>query len=284
LFKDLKNISFNELSFNNVSTYLKTSLKCKLRMGRFPDFFILGAQKAGTTSLFRYINEFADNFISPARKELYFFTEKYERGINWYKAYFPNKKKNNITGEASPSYLFYHKAPERIVQYIPKAKFIILLRNPIDRAYSQYQHQNNTNKTKAYDPLPFHRAIQKDIKRFENKYYLKSKKFNYIYKYFSYVSRGIYSTQIQRWLDYFPREKFLFIKSNDLFNNTEDELNKVFDFLGLKFKNKTNFNFKKYNKNNYNEMSKETRKLLRKFYKPYNENLSKIIDMEIDWE
>lgn len=110
-----------------------------LGSGTNPNFLIIGAQKSGTTSLFNYINENANNFIPPKSKELYFFSERYSKGMPWYRAHFPFKiKESYLTGEATPDYLYYHKSAKRVYENYPNIKFIILLRNPVDRAYSQY--------------------------------------------------------------------------------------------------------------------------------------------------
>lgn len=259
----------------------KTHVKSKLRLGGKPDFLIIGAQKAGTTSLYKYIEKYSKNFVPPINKELYFFTEKNHKGINWYEALFANNKKKK-TGEATPDYLFYHKAPERIVEHLPRIKLIVLLRNPIERAYSQFNFQNYTGKTRAYDPLSFQEAIKEDIYRYKNNIYTKNDEFNYIYKYFSYVSRGIYYDQLIRWFKFFPKEQILVIKSEEFFKNTETVLEKVFEFIGLDFNDKQ-FDFKQYNKSSYNELDKKTHQYLEEFYKPHNAKLYKLLNEDFEW-
>ena len=114
-----------------------------------PDFLIIGYQKCGTTSLYNYLAQHTN--IAPAgRKETHYFSISYWRGINWYKSYFPTiftkKKKGGktngkfITGEASPQYIYHTYSLDRIQKTLPNVKLILLLRNPIDRAYSAYQH------------------------------------------------------------------------------------------------------------------------------------------------
>ena len=112
-----------------------------------PDFYIIGFAKCGTTSLFEYLISHP-NIHPPKGKEIDFFDRLYSRGINWYKVGFPFTiqkfiekvffRKKFLTGEATPRYIEHPHAINRIKQTTPNAKFIILLRNPIDRAFSQH--------------------------------------------------------------------------------------------------------------------------------------------------
>ena len=192
------------LSPRTIKRILIIRLKHLLNIGSKPDFLILGAQKAGTTALFKYIEKYALNFRPPVNKELYFFTEHYEKGMNYYKALFPFKTKNTTTGEATPDYLFYHLTPKRVFQSLGKnLKMVVILRDPKERAFSQYNHQNYTEKTKAFDNLTFSEAIRKESERFMVK---EDSDFFYEYKYFSYLARGRYAEQIENWLKYYSKE------------------------------------------------------------------------------
>src|SRR5437879_9845243 len=114
-----------------------------------PDFIIIGTQRGGTTSLYSYLASHPS--VGPAStKEVHFFDNKYTKGLAWYRAHFPSaiekyyaehiQKRKFITGESSPYYLFHPHVPKRVAKDVPHAKFIVLLRNPVDRAYSQYNH------------------------------------------------------------------------------------------------------------------------------------------------
>src|SRR5215213_2627672 len=101
---------------------------------QYPDFIIIGTQRGGTTSLYRYLTAHPD--IGQAfRKEVHFFDRYYNKGIDWYLANFPLRGEFPIVGEASPYYVFHPDVPERILAAVSQAKFIVLLRNPVDRAY-----------------------------------------------------------------------------------------------------------------------------------------------------
>src|SRR5947209_1159841 len=115
-----------------------------------PDFLIIGAQKAGTTSLYRYLAAHPD-IVASTRKEVHFFDINFWRGEWWYRSLFPLRRRLQrrpplrnrpaITGEASPYYLFHPFAPERAAQLLPDAKLIVLLRDPVERAWSHYRHE-----------------------------------------------------------------------------------------------------------------------------------------------
>src|SRR5687768_13237463 len=99
---------------------------------RLPDFLIIGAQRGGTTSLYRYLTEHPE--IDPAvRKEIHFFSRHHEQGLDWYRAHFPRRDESSLVGEASPNYLVHPDVPARVAAALPRVKLIALLRNPVDR-------------------------------------------------------------------------------------------------------------------------------------------------------
>ena len=103
-----------------------------------PDFIIIGAQRSGTTSLYNYLIEH-QNIKSTSQKEIHYFDNNYDKGLTWYSKKFPSIRKGiEITGEASPYYIFHPHAVNRISKDFPNVKLIVLLRNPIERAYSHY--------------------------------------------------------------------------------------------------------------------------------------------------
>jgi len=113
-----------------------------------PDFLIIGAAKSGTTTLHGWLSEHP--FVMPAaEKEIHFFDYEYDRGVDWYRSHFPTKAAADafakehgrpfLTGEASPSYISHQWAPARVAKTLPHVRLIVILRNPVDRAYSQFQ-------------------------------------------------------------------------------------------------------------------------------------------------
>lgn len=255
-----------------------------------PDFIIIGAQKCGTTSLYNYLIQHP--CIFPAfRKELNFFDIGFQRGNLWYRSYFPTAfyktykeriyNQNTITGEATPQYLFHPLAAERIAQTLPNAKFIVLLRNPVTRAFSHFNHM----KVRGFESLSFEEALERESsimkaeleKINQNRCYHCTDFLNH-----SYVSRGIYIDQLKRWMIFFPREQFLFIKYEDFTTDPATSFRDALNFLGLpewELSNYSSFNSGKYS----SSLNLETKKYLMDFFEPYNQRLYEFLDTSFDW-
>lgn len=253
-----------------------------------PSFIIIGVGRCGTTSLYNYLIEHP-KILPPTVKEIGFYDLNFARGINWYKSHFPSiitkgyvKKNNFITGEATPSYIYNPYAPKRIGDTIPNVKLIILLRNPVERAYSHYSQSVRLGREK----LSFNVAIKNQLeeKKFFEKMNLTGDEKNYdrIYHQNSYISMGIYINELKPWINYFRKEQILILKSEDLYEKPSTILNKTLEFLGLsKYKLKE---FKKYNYlGSKSKMEPEIKKLLIHFFKPYNEQLYDYLDRNFKW-
>ena len=137
---------------------------------RLPDFVIIGAMKSGTTSLYSFIVKHPA--VAPAaKKELHYFSVQYARGELWYRSNFPTNLSRCIfykktsqrlhSGEASPLYLFYPLVPGRMKKTLPDVKLIVILRNPVDRAYSHYYHSLRSN----IEPMSFEKAVELEGER-----------------------------------------------------------------------------------------------------------------------
>ena len=270
-------------------------LRCKTAFIRsLPDFLIIGGQKCGTTSLYQYLLQHP--CIAPIvpinhnRKEIRYFSKYYNKGINWYKAHFPSilyQRYTNIVhsrplicGESTPIYMFYHFALKRIQEIIPDVKLIVLLRNPIDRAYSHYNHVVRLGK----ENLSFEDALDSEHDRIKNEYEKMCSDENYIsfeLSYHSYISRGIYADQLEKLFTLFTRKNVLILNTEALFNNTQMEFDKVLRFLELPpFKVNT---FEKYNEGLYVDMKHATRRRLEKYFKTHNQRLFNLIGEKYQW-
>ena len=268
-----------------IFSYCNISFK---KMGVLPNFIIIGAMRSGTSSLYNYMIQHP-NILPAYKKEIHFFDWNYEKGIEWYKLKFKEKnylksflRKNNhvITGEASPSYLVHPLVPKRIFKFIPDVKLIVILRNPIDRAYSHYcLDVRNGNET-----LTFEQAIEQEQERtkwnYEN---LHKIKFDRKIIKRSFKKRGLYYNQLQNWMKVFPKEQMLILKSEDFFKNPNKILNQqVFKFLNLpKFDIKDR---KIYQEGKYNPMKKETIIILSEFFKPHNKKLEYLLNHDFGWD
>lgn len=264
-----------------------------LLKGSFPDFLIIGAQRCGTTQLFQSFAQHPQ-FIKPSRKEIHFFDifENYRRGIDWYCGQFPSALKRwkyslkravtMISGEASPYYFFNPLAAKRIFEALPKMKLILLLRNPVDRAYSQYHHEFKIGFESSRN---FEEALSLEEQRLKGEAEKISNAGNYDgldHRHHSYFSRGIYADQLARWKKYFPEERILILKSEDFFENPQKEFDKVCLFLKItphKIQNKTIFNL-----GGYPPMQKQTREKLARLFAPHNQRLYALLSRNFGWE
>ena len=200
-----------------------------------PSFLIIGAQKAGTSSLFNYLGQHPDITL-PSKKELHFFDLRYDKGIEWYESLFPEgiNYENQITGEASPYYLFHPLVPEYVRYHYPGIKLIILLRDPVDRAYSHFQME----RKRGTEPLAsFVHAVELEVERIyeeEQKILRGEIQSRTRFQNWSYMKRGLYGQQLQRWLGFFQREQFLIIRSEDFFSSTLLWMQQIHTFLGIR--------------------------------------------------
>ena len=259
------------------------------QMRLMPDFIIIGAQRCGTTSLYNYLIKHPS--IAPVlKKEIHFFDLNFDKNVAWYRAHFPTslyknyvkkiRKQNLITGEASPYYLFHPHAPKRVWETIPEIKLIVLLRNPIDRAYSHYKHEVRI----GVETLSFEAAIEKEKDRLDGEIQkmLKDEEYHsFNHQHYSYLARGIYVDQLKYWRKFFPKEQILILKSEDFFEDPSTILKQVTRFLNL-----SNLTLKKYGKYNYAtyaDMTSKTRKRLTEYFKPHNKKLYEYIGRDFGW-
>jgi hypothetical protein len=248
-----------------VSLKLKVrSLSAENRV--LPDFIIIGAQKCGTSTLYKALLQHPNivapiNIIAPIKKEIHFvdIPQNYSKGTRWYKTHFPSNFYRNlykkvlhrefITGESSPGYLYFPHVSKRMKALLPNVKIIVMLRNPVDRAYSHYVHIFRPLK----ENLSFEEAVLKEEERIGEGFEMMRKNENFwdqnVARY-GYKSRGIYA--------------------------------QVLDFLGLpKFMPKS---YRKKTYPHYEKIKKDTRKKLVSYFKTHNERLYDLIGERFDWD
>jgi hypothetical protein len=247
-----------------------------------PDFLILGAQKAGTTTL--YDNLVRHPQVLPCDiKEVHYFDVNYFRGPNWYRSHFPLKSKMRpgmITGEGSPYYLFHPAVHERVKDSCPDCKFLVVLRDPVTRAFSHYQHEVR----KGREPLTFEQAIEAEPKRLAGQREIVAGDpagHSFEFQHFSYLGRGCYADQLERWFSVFPREQFLILFSGDLESEFGATMGRVFGFLGLP--SIAIDNPKKSNVGKYDAMSDETGKFLKDYFEVADEKLAALLGCDLPW-
>jgi hypothetical protein len=243
-----------------------------------PDFLILGAQKAGTTALYAYLR-WHPQITGPSFKEVSFFDRHYARGERWYRAHLPIRR-GGLVGEASPSYLFHPLAPERVARLVPQARLIALLRNPVDRAFSHYQHEVALGR----EELSFADALAHEEERMEgelDRMLRDPAYFSYPWWNYTYAARGRYAQQLQRWLAAFPREQLLVLLTEELAADTPGTYQRVLDFLGVEAHGLESY--PRIFERDYGGMDAATRALLEDEFAEPNRRLEELLERELPW-
>ena len=251
-----------------------------------PDLLVIGAKRCGTTSLYEYLGQHPC-IKKSSHDNIGFFNDNFHLGIDFYKSFFPTifekkkviqKNKKFMTYDVTPFYIYHEKAPQRIHQILPNSKLIVILRNPIDRSYSNYCMGDPREKRKK---KTFEEVIV-DEKKILNKINKNNTDEYYNFVHSSMLARGFYAEQLENWFKIFPKDQILIIKSEEFATETNKIMNNIFDFLGLPHYNIHDDS--KKNKNHYEVMKKETRIDLIEFFRPYNEKLYSLIGRNFNWE
>ena len=248
-----------------------------------PDFLVIGVMKGGTTSFFNYLTQHPQ-IHPPFRKEIKFFDIHYLQGLDWYRAHFPmhfKMKSGALTGEATPYYIFHPAAPERVAKVLPNVKLIVLLRNPVDRAYSHYNHMLRVGR----EPLPFEEAIAREAERLDGeaeKIIADPRYSTFKHLHYSYLARGRYIEQLEKWFALFPREQMLILPSEELYTSPATAYRKAVEFLGLSAWEPDDFSV--YKQGAYEQMPVAVRQHLVDYYRPYNQRLYDCLNMTFEWD
>lgn len=197
----------------------------------WPNFFIVGAAKAGTTSLWAYLRQHPDIYMpeTDALKEPAFFSElKWIKSLDAYLRIFEKGRGRRAVGEASTAYLTCPESAARLRESCPDARIVIILRNPADRAFSLY----NWMIREGYEWIePFERALEEEDRRAADEAFHRSNP-QYFYNYL-YFRSGLYAGQVARYLDLFPRERILFLLFDDLKRDAVGATRRLCEFLGV---------------------------------------------------
>lgn len=176
-----------------------------------PNFLVIGAQRSGTTWLDRKLRTHPNIYLPDRRKEVHFFDKYYDRRLEWYQGFFPSPElagDYSAIGEISPMYLFDLAAPARIHECLPDCKLIAILRNPAERAYSQYRLWVSSNGERR----DFLTVLQNHPGIFE---------------------RGLYSVQIGRYLEFFSLSDIHVIIFENIHDDPQSALNEISGFLSV---------------------------------------------------
>ena len=259
-----------------------------LEIGSLPDFVIIGAQKCGTTRLYNVLTRHPD-VEAAAVNEVHYFDRKtnFEQGIEWYRNFFlkpdQENKRRTITGEKTPSYLFYEEVPERMAQVMPEVRLIAMLRNPVDRAYSHYHHVTRSER----ETRSFEEAVDEEqacladggdgISR-RKRPATPSRGMQQP----GLLARGIYVDQLARWREFYGEEQMLVVKSEDFFKSTTEILEEVQDFLGLP-RQELEGSVRRTRPRRYEPMNPAMRRRLEAFFEPHNRRLYDYLGRDFGW-
>lgn len=255
-----------------------------------PDFLIIGSTKCGTTSLHGWL---ADHpLVADTKKEIHFFNMNYYRGADWYRCHFPHQRERDqfarehgrpfLTGEGTASYLAHCRTPQRAAELVPDARLIVCMRNPVDRAYSQYHYF----RRRGSEPLQsFEEAIASEEERLRgeearelaNPHFHSWRVFRW-----GYLRTGRYAEHLERWFDVFPREQFLFIGfEQELVRSPQRALGRVHEHLGLP--PHEDAELPTLNAGSYEPLPELTRARLDEYFRPHNQRLYELTGIDFGW-
>jgi hypothetical protein len=245
-----------------------------------PDFLIIGTQRGGTTSLHAHLGTHP-RVSTPSTKELHFVTDRYERGLDWYLGQFPaGLAPGTLTGEATPYALYHPLAPQRLRDIAPEAKLIVLLRNPVERAYSHYllevaRGDELLEFSAALDAEP-HRLKGEEARLVQDPMYRST-----AHQHYSYAARGDYAPQLDRWFEFFPREQILVLRSEDLYWRSAETYARVAGFLGIEPVIRAPFAV--HNQTSGPPLDQRIRKQLSRHFAPLNAGLADFLGWDPGW-
>ena len=264
-----------------------------------PSFVVVGAQKAGTTTLHRVLRRHRQIHL-PATKELHFFDQHFDRGLDWYSSQFRPRFWQRAVGEATPVYAYRKEVRQRLIKSLPDARIVMLLRNPVDRAYSHYWHDLRRQELARHDrgvhatfeeaianerPYIFAHLIGGDAPRMFKENWGKR---------LAYVRRGEYMDQIEPFLEAYGRERLHIMLLDDFAADRESSLRDLFGFLGVwrgaARRIPSDVHANRYRRPDvegrmqvsaYVPMSEETRAAMVEHYRPYNERLAALLGRDL---
>ena len=253
-----------------------------------PDFLIIGAKRCGTTSLFHHLPEHP-SIAKSHHDNIGFFNDNFHLGVNWYRSFFSTisyKKKMQkkygkfLSFDVTTRYMESRRTAENVKKIKPEIKIIIMLRNPIDRAYSQF----NVSVRDRTENREFQDAISQEINMLEQEF--RDKDDTKLHEFSNddrhYIKKSLYAMQLKPWFELFPRNNILVLSTEEFKKDDSLTYKQIFNFLNIpKFSIKGK---KLMEKGNYSPMKKDTREILSDYFKDHNEELFKLIEKKYEWE
>ncbi len=262
-----------------------------------PDFLVIGAKKAGTSSLMNWLlshPSVARLFpVAERVKSPHYFDINYWRGPMWYRSHFPTRAARqrqerrtgalSVTGEASPYYLFHPAAPDRVAAALPQVRVIVLLRDPVSRAYSNYWDRRAFG---TEDLATFEQAIDAEPQRLAgvDQHRLRTDPHYYSadHDHHTYLARGRYAEHLRRWIELVPGERLLVLRAEDVFRDPAETFATVQRFLRIPVV--ADLGLRAYNARSRSPMDPATRARLADYYRPHNAALYELLGRDLGWE
>ena len=248
-------------------------------MNKKPNFLVIGAARSGTTLLHSYLLQHPEIFIpKDKRPEPHYFLKSklFAEGDEWYQQRFFSEVQNEkAIGEISTSYLFGEKVPERIHAYHSEMKFVVMLREPKARAFSNYWHSSKN----GFDKLPFDEAVILEEERTTK---LEGDLIEIAP--YSYIGRSLYVQQFKRYLNYFNPSQFHISLFEEFILNPFDELNRICKFLNVDTEYSWDLIEKEINKSSPigHSYSEKTAQMMNDLFKSENAELAELFDLNLD--
>jgi Sulfotransferase domain len=253
-----------------------------------PGFLLIGAQRCGTTSLFRALAAHPQVMPPTFRKGVNYFDLNYYRGAQWYRAHFPlaevaarraGRHGPPVAFEASGYYLYHPQAVERLGHDMPGVKLVAMLRDPVERAFSAHKHE----LARGYEQEGFERALELEDGRLAGEAERMRADPGYesfAHRHHSYRHRGQYAEQLERVYEFFPRAQVHVIDSAAYFARPAEEYQRLLAFLGLRPFEPA---FAAANARPGPPMPAGSRRMLERHFRPHNERLAELLGREPGW-
>jgi hypothetical protein len=257
---------------------------------KLPSFILVGAQRAGTTSLFRALMSHPLVHAANFHKGVNYFDVNYAKGFSWYQGHFPtaahlSRRTRDVPGEpmtfeASGYYLFHPCAPERIARHLPEVRIVAMLRDPVERSYSAWKHE----LARGYESEPFERALELEDERLAGQVELMTTVPGYqsfSHRHHAYVRRGQYAEQLLAMRRFFPADRIHVIESESFFTTPEAAYGQLLDFLGLPHVLPDRFD--RWNGRPGSPMAEDTRARLREHFTAHDRSLAALLGRDPAW-
>jgi hypothetical protein len=255
-----------------------------------PSFLIVGAQRCGTTSMYKTLSEHPAVLPAVLHKGVHYFDTGYRHGMSWYRGHFPREAvarrtersvgARPITGESSPYYLFHPLAGARIATDLPEARLVVLLRDPVERAYSAHAHES----ARGFEPEPFERAVALEDERLageEERLVADPGYHSLHHQHHAYLTRGHYADQLERLERQVGRDRIHVVDSGDLFTDAGPVLDGLVAFLGLPPWRPAEF--QQHNARPRTTMASSLRERLEEHFVPYDARLARWLGRTPSW-